>query len=286
MAEIIGPPANVTRNRPITAELSALLNGAADATGIQKVVIFSGGQTSNHAPHLKGVVGGWIGSPRHDDGRAADVHLVKDGTTLRFTDADGSEVEAFVTAAAARGATGIGAGLDYMGPTSIHVGFGKSPSDHQKLVWGEDGLSVNAPGWLRQAAAAGWNNPIATGLEHAFAALAPGRSMVMARGGLWLRKGPGIEFDRGRLLDAGTVLAVVGFDGEWARVDLEGDGRVDGHVHTAFLAPADGDDSDEGVEETPDVETQNERAGAGGPAGDGLPRDPRPSRASRRRQPR
>src|SRR5947209_208670 len=56
MAQIVGPPANVIRNRPITTELRALLNGAAEATGVQKVVIVSGGQTSNHAPNLEGVV--------------------------------------------------------------------------------------------------------------------------------------------------------------------------------------------------------------------------------------
>ena len=50
MAEIVGPPANVIRNRPITTELRELLDGSADATGVEKVVIVSGGQTSNHAP--------------------------------------------------------------------------------------------------------------------------------------------------------------------------------------------------------------------------------------------
>lgn len=289
MANIEGPPANKVRNRPITAELHAVLDGAAVATGIQKVIIFSGGQTSNHAPHLENVVGGWTGSRRHDDGRAADIHLVKDGTVLKFTDADGSEVEDFVTAAAARGATGIGAGVGYMGPTSIHVGFGKSPSDHVKLVWGKAGASANAPAWLKQAAAAGWNNPVAVVVEHAFAALGAGRSMVTARAGLWLRKGPGVEFDRGRLLDAGTMLAVVGFDGDWARVDLEGDGRVDGHVHSAFLEradQADPDDPNEGVEEAPLEEGSIEAMVRDAAAAAGLPRPARAARSSGGKRPR
>ena len=153
MANIVGPPNNVIRNKPITTELHDLLNGAADATGIEKVVIISGGQTSNHAANLNGVVGGWTGSHRHDNGRAADIELIRNGTTLAFTDTDGSQVEAFVTAAAARGANGIGAGVHYMGPNKIHVGFGNSLSDHQKLVWGAAGASANAPGWLRRAAA-------------------------------------------------------------------------------------------------------------------------------------
>ena len=35
-----------------------------------------------------------------------------------------SRFEAFVTKAASLGATGIGAGVDYMGTKTIHVGFG------------------------------------------------------------------------------------------------------------------------------------------------------------------
>ncbi len=115
MAVIVGPPANATRCRPITTELQELLNGAADATGVDKVVIVSGGQTSNHAPHLKGVPCGWTGSRRHDNGGAADIELIRGGNTLSFTDTNGSQVAGFVTACAARGATGIGAGEHYMG---------------------------------------------------------------------------------------------------------------------------------------------------------------------------
>ena len=68
-----------------------------------------------------------------------------------------------------------------------------------------------------------------------------GRFVVMARDGLKLRKGPGTDFDAVKTLPAGTELTVVGFDGTdrvWARVDLEDDGLLDGHVFAAFLAPA------------------------------------------------
>jgi hypothetical protein len=252
MAEIVGPPANVIRNRAITGELRALLDGAADATGVARVVIVSGGQTSNHAANLKGVVGGWTGSTRHDNGRAADIELIKDGETLTFTDADGGpNVEAFVTAAAARGAIGIGAGVNYMGPRRIHVGFGKSTSDHQKLVWGAAGASANAPAWLRVAARDGWDHPVDDSPEDPLVTQGSGRFAVTARDGLWLRRGPGLEFERARLLEAGTELTVVGLDGEWARVDLENDGLVDGHVFAAFLGSA-GADMDEGAEEPGD----------------------------------
>jgi hypothetical protein len=76
----------------------------------------------------------------------------------------------------------------------------------------------------------------------AAAQLAPGHYMVIARGGLKLRAGPGTNFDSQRTLPAGTELDVVesaNSDPAWARVDLEGDGLVDGYVFASFLAPAD-----------------------------------------------
>jgi hypothetical protein len=39
----------------------------------------------------------------------------------------------------------------------------------------------------------------------------------------------------------GTKVSVVNFDGpnrEWARVDLQGDGSLDGHLHAAYLSPS------------------------------------------------
>jgi hypothetical protein len=72
--------------------------------------------------------------------------------------------------------------------------------------------------------------------------LAPGRYVVMARDGLRLRGGPGTNFGSERTLAAGSELTVVDADGSdpsWARVDVEGDGLLDGFVFTSFLAPAD-----------------------------------------------
>jgi hypothetical protein len=283
MAAIVGPPANVIRNRSITTELRELLNGAADATGVERVVIVSGGQTSNHASSLNGVVGGWTGSRRHDNGGAADIELVRGGSTLSFTDTNGSQVAEFVTAAAARGATGIGAGVNYMGPKRIHVGFGNSPTDLQKLVWGAAGASANAPAWLRTAATKGWNDPVEENLAAALSVPTSGLSIVTARGGLWLRKGPGLGFDRARLLDEGTKLTVLGLDGEWARVDLEGDGRIDGHVFAAFLGVADLGNADDGVEEPAEEGALAELAGAAGAASGRARRGARPPRAPGRR---
>lgn len=283
MAEIVGPPLNVIRNLPVTTELRELLNAAADATGVDKVVIVSGGQTDNHAPHLEGVVGGWTGSRRHDNGRAADVELIRDGDTLSFTDTNGQQVAEFVAAVAARGATGIGAGVNYMGRRRIHVGFGKSPADQQELVWGAAGASANAPAWLRTAARQGWDSTAGKNLTAALSVRTAGRSIVMARGGLWLRKGPGLGFDRAKLLNDGNELTVLGLDGEWARVDLEGDGRIDGHVFSAFLGSVDLVAADDGNEEPADDETLVELfeaeavAGASGGRERGRARSPRPT---------
>ena len=82
------------------------------------------------------------------------------GRRSRFTDQSASPtITTFVTAAARAGGTGIGAGVGYMGNRTIHVGFGTSPSDRTRLTWGAGGRSANAPGWLRNAAGAGWAAP-------------------------------------------------------------------------------------------------------------------------------
>jgi hypothetical protein len=225
------------RDRPITEALKQVLEKAADAAGIDVVYVVSGGQP--------GSSGRRTGSTRHDGGRAADLQLIKDGSALTFTDEDGGPaVESFVTAAAANGATGIGAGVGYMGNRTLHVGFGTTPHDHSKLVWGAGGRSANAPRWLKLAAQKGWDHPVAGGV----AGEGAGRFVVAARGGIQLRKGPGADFGVTRTLEPGTQVAVAGLDGrsgEWARVDLQGDGLIDGHLLAAFLRPADPGTSDE-----------------------------------------
>jgi hypothetical protein len=229
------------RDKPIGQELKRVLERAADAAAIDTVVVTSGSQP--------GTNGRRTGSTRHDHGRAADLQLVKGGTTLSFTDQSGGQtVEAFVTAAAANGATGIGAGIAYMGPRTLHVGFGTSPQDHSKVVWGAGGSSANAPAWLRAAAKKGWEHPNTNFGPDATANGSLSRFLVIARGGLQLRKGPGLEFGITKTVETGTAVTVMGFDGpdsEWARVDLENDGHVDGHMFAAFLTPADPAESHE-----------------------------------------
>jgi hypothetical protein len=243
MTIFTGPPSNATRNKPITAELKQVLDTAARVAGVDTVRITSGGQDALGEGTRR------TGSTRHDRGRAADLQLVVNGTTATFTDQSAPAlILNFVAAAAAAGATGIGAGVGYMGNRTIHVGFGTSVNDRTKLTWGAGGRSVNAPQWLRDAAAAGWAAPAAPGPVGgpAPAAVAPGRYVVIARGGLKLRHGPGTDFDSERTLPLGTELNVVEIsstDPAWARVDLEGDGLLDGYVFTSFLAPdtSDGD---------------------------------------------
>jgi hypothetical protein len=64
---------------------------------------------------------------------------------------------------------------------------------------------------------------------------APRRHRVIARTGLRLRSGPGIEFDVIGGLDPGQSLQVLGVKGEWAMVDLQADGMADGYCHRGFI---------------------------------------------------
>jgi len=134
------------RKLPITPKLSALLDAAAQASGVDAVVVFSGGQYPAGTGHPH------IGSPRHDYGNAADVWLEKGGRKLSFENpgADRDTFAAFAKSCAAHGATGIGAAVDYMGPTNIHVGYGA------RAVWGTGGHSAGAPDWLVKAVETGW----------------------------------------------------------------------------------------------------------------------------------
>ncbi|WP_298965683.1 glucosaminidase domain-containing protein [uncultured Roseibium sp.] len=140
------------RDRPISKKLEALLSRAADAAGIDEVRITSGGQP--------GSTGKTTGSTRHNGGRAADLYLIANGKKLSFSDKKApDQIEKFVTACAALGANGIGAGVKYMGKHTLHIGFGVNKSDTRKITWGAKGRSKNAPNWLRTAARTGWFNP-------------------------------------------------------------------------------------------------------------------------------
>src|SRR5271166_1813648 len=144
------------RDRPINDRLRRVLLAAAANAGVDVVYVVSGGQP--------GSSGQRTGSNRHDGGNAADLELIAGGRTLDFTaQSDLATFCRFVAAAAAQGAIGIGAGVDYMGPTRLHVGFGNGPQDTSKVVWGAGGAPANAPAWLSEAASYGWANPSTPG---------------------------------------------------------------------------------------------------------------------------
>jgi hypothetical protein len=161
MAIVVEDTKGKIRDRPIASSLRDVLLQAAEAADIDIVRVTSGGQP--------GSSGRSTGSTRHNQGRAADLELQKDGRSLDFTDSDDRQIiEEFVAAAAASGANGIGAGVDYMGPKTLHVGFGTTPQDHRQIVWGAQGRSANAPAWLQRAANRGWNRPQDMKHEHEF----------------------------------------------------------------------------------------------------------------------
>lgn len=227
MVKFTGPPKSKIRNKPISAELKNVLRTAAKVAGVDHIFISSGSQPGTHGKRT--------GSTRHDNGRAADLILFVNGKAQTFTNSKPSKVvREFITSAAAHGATGIGAATNYMGDRTIHVGFGRTPSDKTKLTWGKGGRSANAPSWLKKAAKDGWANPISVSSSP----LINPTHIVIARGGLNLRKGPGLSFGVSDVLATGTeltVLAIEGTDEDWAKVDLDGDGLVDGHVFASFL---------------------------------------------------
>jgi hypothetical protein len=61
------------------------------------------------------------------------------------------------------------------------------------------------------------------------------RHTVVARGGLRLREGPGTEFDVVGSLRLGQIVFVASISDGWARVDVEGDGHIDGFASAGFL---------------------------------------------------
>jgi hypothetical protein len=63
------------------------------------------------------------------------------------------------------------------------------------------------------------------------------RYKVIARNGLRLREGPGTSFDIIGGVSSGQIIFVVSKNDGWARVDVEGDGRVDGFAYAEFLEP-------------------------------------------------
>ena len=151
------------RRQALDPQLRNVLEMAGQQTGL-RAEVFSGGQ----AGHGEG--GPRTGSTRHDHGLAADLKLY-DVVTGRMLDmrhpADAARMEQYGAVAVQHGATGIGAGQGYMGPNSMHIGFGK------EATWG------GAP-WIGRAAATGRAN---RGLRPQAGAGAPGGAPSVASTG-------------------------------------------------------------------------------------------------------
>ena len=137
------------RKQPITAELKNILQQAATETGLD-VEVYSGGQPSGGVDGVDRT-----GSTRHDNGRAADVRL-KDASGRILTldnPADVPMIQNYLQTAKKYGATGFGAGNNYMGNNGFHIDNvpGKAGS------WGGEFDPIrktythaNAPSWVQQ----------------------------------------------------------------------------------------------------------------------------------------
>ena len=107
-----------TRKLPINETTRRILLTASRQSGL-RVYVFSGGQPTQGRNRT--------GTHRHDFGGAADLYLVHPVThhILDMRDPDDRVCMAsFIQASVAAGATGVGAGLGYMGPHAMHIGGG------------------------------------------------------------------------------------------------------------------------------------------------------------------
>ncbi|PID83793.1 hypothetical protein CSB09_04375, partial [Candidatus Gracilibacteria bacterium] len=132
-----------TRNKLLSNELitrTAFLN---DTPYVMKII--SGGQEGKRR----------IGSPRHDHGNAADVQFVHRETRkpLDFTKPkDRKIVQSILHKMVENGISGIGAGVKYMGPSTVHIG-GSIQNKFGTTVetWGPSKTSADTPKWLLAA---------------------------------------------------------------------------------------------------------------------------------------
>jgi hypothetical protein len=135
-----------TRNLPITPQLENILEYAAAQNDVG-VRVTSGGQP------IKGTSSRRVGSTRHDVGGgrlgSADLKLI-DPKTNQALDMrkpeDAARMAAFMESSTAAGATGVGAGMGYMGASTMHIGGGTAAS------WGGAGFvkGAHARGLARQ----------------------------------------------------------------------------------------------------------------------------------------
>lgn len=137
-----------SRNEKLTSTLEQKLSFLEELGVTFKVG--SGGQSSTSR--------GKVGSTAHNGGNAGDGKFIKDGKALNINSAgDRKLLEYIISQASARGINGIGAGNNYMGAETFHLGIQKNAA-----TWGKDGKSANALGWVSAAANKGRKNPVAS----------------------------------------------------------------------------------------------------------------------------
>ena len=134
--EVLYANQGAIRNQPMKPALESDFADVGGKYGV-KVEVVSGGQTGERR----------TGSHRHDAGGAGDVKFkTADGRYLSMNNPQDRTIMGSIAAdMAGRGWTGIGAGQDYMGPHTMHIGGGG------KAVWGAGGKGSNAPPWLRSS---------------------------------------------------------------------------------------------------------------------------------------
>jgi glycoside hydrolase-like protein/SH3 domain-containing protein len=71
--------------------------------------------------------------------------------------------------------------------------------------------------------------------EHALIVPVAEKFRVVGRAGVRLREGPGNQFDIIGGLPFGQIVFVLSISEGWARVDIEGDGRIDGFASAGFM---------------------------------------------------
>lgn len=136
------------RRADISPELASVLTSVGDELDVYFEVT-SGGQNDET---------GRTGSHRHDDGNSADLkaYTLVDGKKhyLDQSSPDDQKVWSnILKLSVAGGAEGIGAGPDYMGNLTAHIGFGRP------AAWGAGGKSANAPEWVTESFKAGQRTP-------------------------------------------------------------------------------------------------------------------------------
>ena len=133
-----------TRNQTIQGKLFTLLENTAVEHDLT-INIFSGGQPAKGRNRL--------GSHRHDNGYAADVHIYnKDGRRLTAErQKDIPELVKIVKTLRKNGAESIGAGPGYQNG-NLHIDIASSgPANSPSAVWGADKTRKTAPQWLKDA---------------------------------------------------------------------------------------------------------------------------------------